>query len=191
MGYKQVGEMVGSTTDSAVVEGNSTIVADKTHLANLIATLKSELASANALLKSKEEDCNAAKEQVQRFKGDLGEANQRVTTLEKQCENYRQTVSSMMFNLIYVLEVKMIPWFLVCFHSQIKHLEEHLKTHSDTIQRLEENQSILKSVSLNLLYEERRKLRADFIEQIVFFRFILSANCRISRKATTFPKIDG
>lgn len=97
MGYnKQVGT-VGSTTDNATVEENSTAVADKTHLANLIATLKSELASANALLKSKEQDFSEAKEQMQRVKGDLSEANIRVAALEKQCENYRQTVSLVIF----------------------------------------------------------------------------------------------
>lgn len=90
MGYKQVGKSVGSTTD---VEEFSSAIADKTHLANLITSLKSELASANALLKSKEQDYNEAKEQVTQFKDDLSAANRRVASLEKQCENYRQTVS--------------------------------------------------------------------------------------------------
>lgn len=94
MGYKQVGKNGSSALDSASVDEFSTAIADKTHLANLITTLKSELASANALLKIKEKDYSDAKEQLKRFKGDLSEANNRSATLEKQCANYRQTVSS-------------------------------------------------------------------------------------------------
>lgn len=94
MGYTQIGKTVGSAVESASVEEFSTAIADKTHLANLITTLKSELASANALLKIKEKDYHEAKEQLKQFKGDLSDANKRVSILEKQCENYRQTVSS-------------------------------------------------------------------------------------------------
>lgn len=94
MGYTQIGKTVGSAVESASVEEFSTAIADKTHLANLITTLKSELASANALLKIKEKDYHEAKEQLEQFKGDLSDANKRVSILEKQCENYRQTVSS-------------------------------------------------------------------------------------------------
>lgn len=94
MGYKQVSKMIGSMDDStARAEEVSTVIADKTHLANLITSLKSEMASANALLKSKENDYNEAKLQVNRFKNDLSDANKRIVALEKQCEQYRQTVS--------------------------------------------------------------------------------------------------
>lgn len=92
MGFKQVGKTVNSTVESTSVDEFSTAIADKTHLANLISTLKSELASANALLKIKEKDYHEAKEQMKRFKCDVTDANKRGTLLEKQCENYRQTV---------------------------------------------------------------------------------------------------
>lgn len=97
MGYKQVGNTVNSTVDSASVEEFSTAIADKTHLANLITTLKSELASTNALLKIKEKDYNEAKEQITHFKNDMTDANKRVALLQKQCENYRQTVRTVKF----------------------------------------------------------------------------------------------
>lgn len=99
MGYKQVSKTTGSMDDqsdgnSAEADEVSTVIADKTHLANLISSLKSEMASANALLKSKEHDYNEAKMQVNRFKDDLTDANKRMAALEKQCEQYRQTVSA-------------------------------------------------------------------------------------------------
>lgn len=98
MGYKQVSKTVVGSMDAhddtnATADEVSTVIADKTHLANLITSLKSEMASANALLKSKEHDYNEAKMQVNRFKDDLNDANKRITVLEKQCEQYRQTVS--------------------------------------------------------------------------------------------------
>lgn len=97
MGYKQVSKTMGSMDDhdenSSTADEVSTVIADKTHLANLISSLKSEMASANALLKSKEHDYNEAKTQVNRFKDDLNDANKRMAALEKQCEQYRQTVS--------------------------------------------------------------------------------------------------
>lgn len=96
MGYKQVGKTVDSS-ETASVEEYSTAIADKTHLANLISTLKSELASANALLKNKENDYHEAKENLKRYKSDLSNANKRVQILEKQCENYRQNVSEFLF----------------------------------------------------------------------------------------------
>lgn len=95
MGYKQVGMGVGTTVDGATVEEFSIAIADKTHLANLITTLKSELASANALLKIKEKDYQDAKEQLKLLRGNLSDANHRVDSLEKQCENYRFTVSEL------------------------------------------------------------------------------------------------
>lgn len=97
MGYKQVGESVSSTTENTTTDENPTAIADKTHLANLISSLKSELASTTALLNSKEHDFNEAKQQLTRFKGDLNDANQRMVSMEKQCENYRQTVSDFGF----------------------------------------------------------------------------------------------
>lgn len=102
MGYKQVGKTIGSMDDSnETADGVSTVIADKTHLANLITSLKSEMASANALLKSKEHDYNEAKMQVNRFKDDLNDANKRIVTLEKQCEQYRQTVSKLKKELLF------------------------------------------------------------------------------------------
>lgn len=95
MGYKQIGMGVGTTVDGATLEEFSIAIADKTHLANLITTLKSELASANALLKIKEKDYHDAKEQLKLLKGNLSDANHRVDSLEKQCENYRFTVSEL------------------------------------------------------------------------------------------------
>lgn len=149
MGYKQVGKSNGSTTDSANVEEFPSAIADKTHLANLITSLKSELASANALLKSKEHDHNEANEQVTRFKDDLGEANTRMASLEKQCENYRQTVSIFDGFFLSSMRIAMrVNCDFYAFFSQIKLMEETIETHSDTIQRLEEHQSVLKSVSL-------------------------------------------
>lgn len=95
MGYKQVSKTIGSMDDNnATPDEVSTIIADKTHLANLISALKSEMSSTNELLKSKEHDYNEAKMQVNRFKDDLNDANKRIVALEKQCEQYRQTVSS-------------------------------------------------------------------------------------------------
>lgn len=97
MGYKQVSKTINSMDDhgdnNVTADEVSTVIADKTHLANLITSLKSEMASANALLKSKEHDYNEAKMQVNRFKDDLNDANKHIAALEKQCEQYRQTVS--------------------------------------------------------------------------------------------------
>lgn len=93
MGYKQVGDAIGATGDNLGNVDEVSAIADKTHLANLITSLKSELASANALLANKKRDCDEAKEHGRRAKGDLNEANKRVSAFEKQCENYRQTVS--------------------------------------------------------------------------------------------------
>lgn len=90
MHYKQVGK---TATDSASVEELSTAIADKTHLANLITSLKSELATTTALLKIKESEFNEAKEQLTRHKGELKESNKQVELLGIQCANYRQTVS--------------------------------------------------------------------------------------------------
>lgn len=143
MGYKQVGKTVSSTVESATVEEFSTAIADKTHLANLITTLKSELASTNALLKIKEKDYHDATAQLTRYKGDLSDANKRVSLLEKQCENYKQTVRFSLINKSLRDGFKI----MVFLCPQIKQLEDHLKTHSDTIKRLEEHQDILKTVS--------------------------------------------
>lgn len=94
MGFKQVNKTIESMDDkNATTDEVSTVIADKTHLANLITSLKSEMASANALLKSKENDYNEAKMQVNRAKDDLSDANKRIVVLEKQCDQYRQTVS--------------------------------------------------------------------------------------------------
>lgn len=92
MVLKQVGKTVNATVDNASVEDYATAIADKTHLANLITSLKSELASANALLKIKEKDCSEAKELLKRSKEDSNDAKYRVELLEKQCDTYRQTV---------------------------------------------------------------------------------------------------
>ncbi|XP_031622706.1 spindle pole body component 110-like isoform X2 [Contarinia nasturtii] len=153
----QVGKTVGSTVDSATAEEFTTAIADKTHLANLITTLKSELSSTNALLKIKEKDFNDAKEQLKRMKGDHSDANQRVALLEKQCENYRLT---------------------------IKQLEENLQTHSDTIKRLEENQTFLKSQmaesqekqqNYQKLMDENRKLESNHKHQLTTIAFLRTA----------------
>lgn len=116
MGYKQVGKTVNSTTETASVEEYSTAIADKTHLANLITTLKSELASTNALLKNKEKDYHEAKEQLKRFKGDLSDAYKQVEILEKQCENYRLNVSDI---LEIVCEFSLIKLYFVLLRSNI------------------------------------------------------------------------
>lgn len=92
MVLKQVGKPDSPTVDSTSVEEFATAIADKTHLANLISSLKSELASANALLKIKEKESKEAKEQLKRAKDDLNGTNKRLELLEKQCETYRQTV---------------------------------------------------------------------------------------------------
>lgn len=92
MVLKQVGKSANSTANDASKEEFATAIADKTHLANLITSLKSELASANAILKIKEQETKEAKEQLKRTKDDLSGANKRVELLEKQCETYRQTV---------------------------------------------------------------------------------------------------
>lgn len=92
MVLKQVGKPDTPTVDSTSVEEFATAIADKTHLANLISSLKSELASANALLKIKEKESKEAKEQLKRAKDDLNGTKKRLELLEKQCETYRQTV---------------------------------------------------------------------------------------------------
>lgn len=92
MVLKQVAKPDSSTVDSTSVEEFATAIADKTHLANLISSLKSELASANALLNIKEKESKEAKQHSKRAKDDLNESNKRLELLEKQCETYRQTV---------------------------------------------------------------------------------------------------
>lgn len=136
MGFKQVGKPVGSSSvDSATVEEFSTAIADKTHLANLITTLKSELASTNALLKIKEKDYHDAKEQLKQLKGENSDANQRVAILEKQCENYR-------LNVRYWL--CFVKWFFSCWKWHIfyvfrlsnwKNTFKHIPTKSSNSRR--------------------------------------------------------
>lgn len=87
-------------TAVAPSEKFTTAIADKTHLANLISSLKSELASANSLLKLKEKECSDSKEQFKRNATELRDARKRITAMEKQSENYRETVCLELFNAL-------------------------------------------------------------------------------------------
>lgn len=57
-------------------------------------------------------------------------------------------------------------FYFSAFGIKIRHLQENLNTHSDTIKKLEENHTILKSVSL--------KLDVHFHCQLHVFTFIFS-----------------
>lgn len=94
MGFKQIEKSVNSSIDNSSNGEISTAIADKTHLANLITSLKSELASANALLKTKENDCHYLNNQLECKEKELVENKKRLNQLEIQCENYRETVSN-------------------------------------------------------------------------------------------------
>lgn len=168
----QIAKMVSSTIDSGSIGDEcTTVIADKTHLANLITSLKTELSTANFLLKMKEKECNDSKEHFKRNANELRDARKRIATMEKQSENYRETVN--IFPTIYCIIIyisfrstlwrpllldkcmfltNLFYFIFVFFHFgiQIRHLQENLNTHSDTIKKLEENHTILKSVSLKL-----------------------------------------
>lgn len=90
MGFKQIEKSINSSIENSSNGEISTAIADKTHLANLITSLKSELASANALLKTKENDCRHLKDQLDGKEFVDGE--KRLNQLETECENYRETV---------------------------------------------------------------------------------------------------
>lgn len=98
----QIGKMVSSTLESGLFGGEcTTAIADKTHLANLITSLKTELATASSLLKMKEKECNDSKEHFKRNASELRDARKRIVTMEKQSENYRETVNiKYIFNLL-------------------------------------------------------------------------------------------
>lgn len=72
------------TMNIAPLASFSTAIADKTHLANLITMLKSELATVNALLKTKEEDYVELNTLLNRRNNELLDANKRYKLLEKQ-----------------------------------------------------------------------------------------------------------
>lgn len=92
---KQIGDSGNSSITSA--ENASTVIADKTHLANLIATLKSELAMANSVLEIREQDCNSLNGQLEHKEREHSETKKRLVHLEKQCDNYRETVGIQQF----------------------------------------------------------------------------------------------
>lgn len=104
MVLKQVGKAAPPTVDGTSVDEFATAIADKTHLANLITSLKSELASANTLLKIKEKESKDAKEHLKRAKDDLTDANKGVELLERQCESYRQSVRIKHSQQIYIVQ---------------------------------------------------------------------------------------
>lgn len=111
MGFTQTEKALDQTPSEACVEDLSTTIADKTNLANLITSLKSELAAANALLKVKETECNEFRNQLTRSTTQSTDAKKRFTSLEKQCENYRETVRALqnaknifLFIFVYFLD---------------------------------------------------------------------------------------
>lgn len=68
-----------------VSTSNQTLVsADKSHLVNLIATLKSELATTNELLYIKSEECEDVIVRLRRGDVDLVAAQNRIQILEKE-----------------------------------------------------------------------------------------------------------
>lgn len=109
MDFTQIGKMSSSDVEVAPVENYITAIADKTHLANLITTLKSELATANSLLKVKEKECSDAREQFKRNATELRDTRKRIAVVEKQSENYRETVR--IFYLLLNLQVDIIFYF--------------------------------------------------------------------------------
>lgn len=92
MVVKQIGDSGNSSLTS--VENASTVIADKTHLADLIATLKSELTMANSVLEIREKDCINLNDQLAHKEKEHSETKKRLVHLEKQCDNYRETVSA-------------------------------------------------------------------------------------------------
>lgn len=94
MGFKQIETSLCETvaTTSEDDSATTTSAANKTNLENLITSLKSELAAANALLKVKESECTEFNVKVKRSATESLETNKRFASFEKQCENYRETV---------------------------------------------------------------------------------------------------
>lgn len=110
MDLKQITKTTGSTSEIAAIENFTTAVADKTHLANLITSLKSELATATSLLKLKEKECHDSKEQFKRNASELRDARKRIAAMEKQNENYRETVrkAPIFFFLFIFIDLKFL-----------------------------------------------------------------------------------
>lgn len=99
MVLKQIGDSNNPPSELGKVENGSTIIADKTHLANLITTLKSELTMANSVLEIRESDCHHLNQQLEHKEKEHSDTKKRMVHIEKQCDNYRETVNSSL-NLI-------------------------------------------------------------------------------------------
>lgn len=80
------------SSEMIAVTNFSTAAADKTHLANLIRTLKTELSTANAMLKAKEEECMEITRQLNQRNCEILDAGKRYKMLEKQCAAECKTV---------------------------------------------------------------------------------------------------
>lgn len=94
MVFKQIdGDSGNSSIEFSSLDNATTVIADKTHLANLIATLKSELAMANSVLEIREKDCVTMNDQLQHKEKEHSDTKKRMVHLDKQCDNYRETVS--------------------------------------------------------------------------------------------------
>lgn len=85
--------MAQQSLEMIAIKSYTTAAADKTHLANLIRTLKSELSTSNAMLKAKEEECMEISRQLNQRNGELLDAGKRYKMLEKQCAAECETVT--------------------------------------------------------------------------------------------------
>lgn len=99
MGLKQIGDSNHPSSELGNVENGSAIIADKAHLANLITTLKSELAMANSVLEIRESDCHNLNQQMEHKEKEHSDTKKRMVHIEKQCDNYRETVNSILFEV--------------------------------------------------------------------------------------------
>lgn len=98
MVFAQIGGDSGNSSIEFISCDNaSTVIADKAHLANLITTLKSELAMANSVLVIREKDCVTMNDQLEHKEKEHSDTKKRLVHLDKQCDNYRETVNEEFF----------------------------------------------------------------------------------------------
>lgn len=94
MEFRQIDNqlMDDQSLEMIAIKNYTSAAADKTHLANLIRTLKSELSTSNAMLKAKEEECMEYSRQLNQRNCELLDAGKRYKMLEKQCAAECETV---------------------------------------------------------------------------------------------------
>lgn len=114
MVLKQIGD-----SELEKVENDSAIIADKTHLASLITTLKSELAMANSVLEIRESDCHNLNQQLEHKEKEHSDTKKRMVHIEKQCDNYRETVNSNLNSILETLRENALSEKCICFFFRL------------------------------------------------------------------------